>query len=156
MSTHDATIRWQLANGEAFTDNRYSRTHTWGFDGGALVTASASPSIVPLPMSSAEAVDPEEAFVASVASCHMLWFLSIAAKRGFLVTAYTDAARGSMARNASGKLAITRIDLSPAAMFGGDRLPSEDEIVAMHHAAHEECFIASSILAEVVCAPVTR
>ncbi|HNV08418.1 MAG: OsmC family protein [Dokdonella sp.] len=156
MPNHDATIHWQLADGEAFTDNRYSRNHSWSFDGGSVVIASASPSVVPVPMSSPAAVDPEEAFVASVSSCHMLWFLSIAAKRGFVVTAYTDAARGTMARNANGKMAITRIDLSPDARFGGDRVPSDDEITAMHHAAHEECFIAHSILAEVVCTPVTR
>lgn len=156
MSTHEATIRWHLAVGEAFTDNRYSRNHSWAFDGGSVVVASASPSVVPVPMSSPAAVDPEEAFVASLSSCHMLWFLSIAAKRSFVVSEYTDTARGTMSKNALGKLAITRINLSPDARFGGDRVPSDEEITAMHHAAHEECFIAHSILAEVVCTPVAR
>ena len=153
MAVYGATIHWQLAAGTSFIDNRYSRAHTWVFDGGIVVPASSSPTVVPLPMSSAEAVDPEEAFVASLSSCHMLWFLSIAAKRGFSVVEYTDEARGTMDKNTAGKLAITRVDLSPLVQFDGEKRPSSEEIMAMHHAAHDSCFIASSVTADVVCSP---
>jgi organic hydroperoxide reductase OsmC/OhrA len=146
-------IVWQR-NGAAFTDNRYSRKHVWQFDGGVEVPASSSPHVVPPPMSDALAVDPEEAFVASLASCHMLWFLSIAAKRGFVVDHYVDSAVGVMAKNNVGKLAMTLITLKPDAKFSGDKLPSHDDIIAMHHKAHEECFIASSVNSEVCCEPV--
>jgi organic hydroperoxide reductase OsmC/OhrA len=103
----------------------------------------------------AEAVDPEEAFVASLASCHMLWFLSIAAKRGFGVERYRDEATGVMARNADGKLAVTLVTLRPAVTFFGDERPSQAEHEAMHHEAHDECFIASSVKTEVRCEPTT-
>ncbi len=116
MSLHHATIAWQRGSAK-FTDNRYSRSHTWSFDGGGEVPASSSPSNVKLPYSNAAAVDPEEAFVASLSSCHMLWFLSIAAQRGFCVDRYVDAAAGVMARNAAGKLAMTRVTLHPQAQF---------------------------------------
>jgi organic hydroperoxide reductase OsmC/OhrA len=105
-------------------------------------------------MSSADAVDPEEAFVASLSSCHMLWFLSIAAKRGFSVSEYTDEARGTTGRNSSGRVAMTRVDLSPLAKFAGDRAPTTKEIEAMHRAAHENCFIANSVTTDVVCTPI--
>lgn len=154
MSTYAALITWQR-NGAAFTDNRYSRAHEWQFDGGCRVPASASPHIVPLPLSDASAVDPEEAFVASLSSCHMLWFLSIAAKRGFVVDSYRDEAEGVMEKCADGKLAITVVTLRPCVTFNGDRHPSAEEIDAMHHRAHEECFIARSVKAEVRCEPTT-
>ena len=146
--------RVAIETAHRFTDNRYSRGHLWRFDGGVDVPASASPHVVPLPMSVAAAVDPEEAFVASLSSCHMLFFLSLAAKQGFVVDGYRDEAVGIMARNADGKLAMTRVTLHPAVNYGGDKRPSRAEEDALHHAAHEECFIASSVKTEVTCEPV--
>ena len=155
MSTYTATIRWD--RGEArFVDNRYSRAHAWIFDGGVTVPASSSPHSVPLPYSDANAVDPEEAFVASISSCHMLWFLSIAAKRGFRVDHYADSAVGTMQRNADGKIAVTRVVLRPDVAFSGERMPNADDIAAMHHEAHTECFIANSVRSEIVCEPRIR
>lgn len=152
MSTYTAEIRWSRGE-QKFTDNRYSRAHEWRFDGGAVVPASSSPAVVPLPMSDASAVDPEEAFVASLSSCHMLWFLSIAAKRGYVVDVYADDASGVMTKNAAGRLAMTTVTLRPLATFSGTKLPDRAALDALHHAAHEECFIAASIRSEVVIAP---
>ena len=153
MSAYTATIAWQRG-GAPFLGDKYSRAHTWTFDGGVEVPASASPAVVPLPWSKAEAVDPEEAFVASLSSCHMLWFLSIAARARFCVDSYVDAAVGIMARNAEGKYAMTAVTLRPRVAFTGERLPSQDQIDAMHHKAHAECFIANSVKTEVRCEPV--
>jgi organic hydroperoxide reductase OsmC/OhrA len=153
MSTHTATIEWK-GDGAAFVDNRYSRAHVWRFDGGAEVRASSSPHVVPVPMSDPAGVDPEEAFVASLSSCHMLWFLSLAAKRGFAVESYLDRAVGVMAKDAGGKLAITRVTLRPAVRFAGPRTPQPAEVLELHHRAHEECFLARSVRTEVVCEPV--
>jgi len=153
MSTYCATISWQRGE-QHFTDNKFSRRHAWKFDGGIEVPGSSSPHVVPVPLSDAQAVDPEEAFVASLSSCHMLWFLSIAAKRQFRVDSYVDAAIGTMARNAAGKLAMTRVVLRAKVKFSGERLPSQAEIDAMHHEAHAECFIANSVITEVVCESV--
>lgn len=153
MSTYSVEIFWRRG-AQLFIDNKYSRRHSWLFDGGIEVSASSSPHVVPVPFSEENAVDPEEAFVASLSSCHMLWFLSIAASRRFCVDSYVDGAIGTMARNASGKLAITRVVLRPKAVFVGDRLPSQSEIDAMHHKAHAECFIANSVTTEIACEPV--
>ena len=150
MADYQATIRWQRQSDEAFSDNRYSRAHEWAFDGGLVVPASASPHIVPLPHAVAENVDPEEAFVAALSSCHMLVFLGIAAKRRYVVDSYTDQAVGTMAKNEHGKLAITRVVLRPDARFSGERQPSRAQIEKMHHQAHSECFIANSVRTEVV------
>jgi organic hydroperoxide reductase OsmC/OhrA len=152
MHRHDAEIVWHR-HGEAFTDNRYNRAHLWCFDGGAEVAASPSPLVVPPPWSDARAVDPEEAFVASLASCHMLWFLSIAAGRGLVVDRYLDRAQGTMDRNTEGRLAITVVTLRPQVDFSGPQ-PSRDEIEALHRAAHAECFIANSVRSEIRCEPV--
>ncbi|HSD44152.1 MAG TPA: OsmC family protein [Burkholderiales bacterium] len=149
MHSYEARIAWKR-NGATFTDNRYSRGHEWTFDGGVTVRASSSPLTVPLPHSVAEAVDPEEALVAATSSCHMLWFLSLAARRGFVVDGYSDDASGVMEKNADGKLAFTRITLRPRIEFVGDKLPSADELAALHHRAHEECFIANSLKCDVV------
>jgi len=151
MSQCKAIVKWHR-NGAVFTDNRYSRQHSWNFDGGIEIPASASPHVVPLPLSVVEAVDPEEAFVAALASCHMLWFLSIAAKAGFVVDSYQDEATGVMARNPDGKLAMTQVTLYPKLVFAGRR-PSADQHNAMHQEAHEECFIASSVKTDVRCEP---
>lgn len=152
MSQYTAVITWERS-GAVFTDNRYSRGHRWRFDGGIEVPASASPHVVPLPLSVAAAVDPEEAFVASLASCHMLWFLSIAAKQGFVVERYRDEAVGVMAKNSEGKLAITQVTLRPTVTFAPDKRPSAAQSKALHHEAHEECFLAASVKAEVRCEP---
>jgi organic hydroperoxide reductase OsmC/OhrA len=153
MSEYKTVVVWNR-DGAAFTDNRYSRRHRWLFDGGVEVPASSSPLVVPLPLSAAEAVDPEEAFVASLSSCHMLSFLSIAAKRGFLIDGYRDEAMGELARDASGKLAMTRVTLRPEIEIAGDKRPTRDELIEMHHEAHEQCFIASSVKTDVHCEPV--
>ena len=153
MAEHTATILW-TRNGAAFTDNRYSRGHTWQFDGGVKVPASSSPHSVRLPLSVEAAVDPEEAFVAALASCHMLWFLSLAAKRGFVVESYRDETVGVLGKNAEGKQAMTVVTLRPAVKFTGECQPSALEIAALHHEAHESCMIANSVKSEVRCEPV--
>jgi len=150
MAEYQATILWERG-GANFSDNRYSRGHRWQFDGGIEVPASASPQVVPLPLSVPAAVDPEEAFVAALSSCHMLWFLSLAAKRGFVVEKYCDQAIGVMAKNAAGKLAMTQVTLRPAVAFSGIRRPSPSEIQSLHDEAHEECFIANSVKTQVKC-----
>jgi len=147
MARHVARIAWQSDG--SFASGRYSRRHEWGFDGGARVVASSSPDVVPVPMSDPAGVDPEEALVASVASCHMLWFLSLAHDAGLIVDSYVDEAEGAMGRIAPGRLALTRIALRPAIAFSGRR-PSEAELDALHHEAHERCFIANSLKTEVV------
>jgi organic hydroperoxide reductase OsmC/OhrA len=149
MHKYEAEISWKR-QGAKFSDNRYSRGHEWSFDGGVKIMASSSPSVVPAPYSVVEAVDPEEALVASAASCHMLWFLWIASRRGFVVESYTDKASGIMEKNSEGKLAITRITLRPRIEFSADRAPSAEELQSLHHSAHDECFIANSLKSEVV------
>lgn len=144
QSPYFATIKWQRHDAE-FLANKYSRAHLWQFDGGCEVPASASPHIVPAPWSDLANVDPEEAFVASLASCHMLFFLAIAAARGFQVDSYTDAAEGHMSKNPQGKTAITTAALHPVAEFSGAKIPDKETIEAMHHEAHERCFIANSV-----------
>jgi len=153
MSRYTVEILWERGD-QAFVDNRYSRRHLLRFDGGVEVPASSSPSVVPLPMSDASAVDPEEAFVASLSSCHMLCFLSLAAKRELRVDSYLDAAVGLLKKNGEGRLAMTQVTLRPKAAFSGDRLPTREEIDQLHHEAHEECFLASSVKTEVRCEPV--
>ena len=153
MSEYVVTVRWERA-GQRFIDNKYRRAHTWTFDGGIEVPGSSSPSVVPLPYSELRAVDPEEAFVASLSSCHMLWFLSIAAQRKFCVESYVDEALGVMGRNSAGKMAMIRVTLRPEVVFIGERPPTDDEIAAMHHEAHDECFIANSVTTDVRCEPV--
>lgn len=153
MSEYKAVITW-LRNGAVFTDQKYSRAHRWAFDGGVEVPASSSPQVVPSPQSDPAAVDPEEAFVASLSSCHMLWFLSIAAKQGFVVESYRDDATGMMGRNAEGRLAMTRVTLRPIVRFSGERQPSAVRLSAMHDEAHEQCFIASSVRTDVRCEPL--
>jgi organic hydroperoxide reductase OsmC/OhrA len=149
-----AEVTWQRGADEPFTDNRYSRRHRLRFDGGTEVPGSASPSVVPPPLSDPAAVDPEEAFVASIAACHMLWFLSLAAAQGYVVDRYRDAALGVMSKNEAGKLWISTVTLRPAVHFTGPRQPSAEALQCLHHRAHEECFIANSVRTEVRCEPV--
>lgn len=144
MSEHGAVVRWQRGSDE-FTRGRYSRRHEWRFDGGAVVPASAAPSNVRAPWSDPAAVDPEEALVAAIASCHMLWFLALAAERGLVVDSYEDNALGSMQRIANGREAITDVVLRPRIVFGGERAPDAASIAALHEAAHEHCYIANSV-----------
>lgn len=153
MSDHAARLLWQRDPAEPFVDQRYSRRHTWHFDGGAVVPGSSSPSVVRLPFSDASAVDPEEALVAAASSCHLLWFLSLAADAGWCVDRYDDEATGHMGRDERGRLAITRIVLRPRVSFGGTSQPDEAGIAQLHHAAHEACFIANSLRSEIVCEP---
>jgi organic hydroperoxide reductase OsmC/OhrA len=122
----------------------------WSFDGGVKVAASSSPTVVPAPYSVVEAVDPEEALVASASSCHMLWFLSLAARRSFIVESYLDKAFGVIEKNADGKLAFSRITLRPKVQFSAERSPTAEELESLHHAAHDECFIANSLKCEIV------
>jgi organic hydroperoxide reductase OsmC/OhrA len=151
MHRYEARITWRR-DGAAFSDNRYSRGHEWSFDGGVRVPASSSPAIVPEPLSLANAVDPEEALVAATASCHMLWFLSLAARRGYVVERYEDAAFGEMGEVDGGRVAFTRITLRPAIEFHGDRRPDATDLAALHERAHAECFIANSLKCAVVVA----
>lgn len=152
MSEHKAVVRWQRGD-EDFARGHYSRRHAWHFDGGAEVVASASPSVVRAPWSDPAGVDPEEAFVAAIASCHMLWFLSLAADRGFTIDRYEDDALGTMSRIGSERYAITDVVLRPVIAFGGDRQPSADDIAALHETAHERCFIANSVKATIRIEP---
>ena len=148
MSTYTVTIRWSRSAAEAFTDGRYSRAHEWAFDGGAVVPASSSPHIVPLPFSDLAGVDPEEAFVASLSSCHMLFFLDFARRAGLVVEGYEDVAEGVMAKRDDGRMAMTLVTLRPKITWGGDA-PDADALAALHHKAHEACFIANSVTSEV-------
>lgn len=149
MSDYLAKVTWRRGD-QAFSDNRYSRGHVWEFDGGASVPASSSPHVVPLPLSVAENVDPEEAFVAALSSCHMLFFLSIAAKRGFVIDEYCDEAVGTMEKGADGRTAMTKVRLRPRVVFSGDERPTREDLERMHHRAHDLCFIASSVKTEVI------
>lgn len=153
MAYYTAEVLW-LRENQDFLDNHYSRKHVLRFDGGLELPGSSSPYVVPLPMSDACAVDPEEAFVASLSSCHMLWLLSIAAKQKFRVDRYFDAAVGVMGKNSEGKIAMTVVTLRPEVHFSGERRPTREQIIQMHHAAHEQCFIANSVKTEVHCEPV--
>jgi organic hydroperoxide reductase OsmC/OhrA len=153
MASYTAEISW-VRGEQPFLDNKYKRKHVWRFDGGIEVAGSASPHVVPLPYSEAAAVDPEEAFVASLSSCHMLWFLSMAVKNKFMVDSYQDAATGVMSKNAEGRWAMTTVTLHPQVRFSGARQPSREELDTMHHEAHEQCFIASSVRTDVRCEPI--
>lgn len=150
--TYRATVLWRRGD-QSFADNKYSRGHVWRFDEGVEVPASSSPLVVPN-QSIAAAVDPEEAFVASLSSCHMLFFLSFAARAGFQIDSYEDAATGETGKNAAGKLYVAKVALNPNIVFSGDKRPSEADIASLHHKSHEECFIANSVLTEVVTAIV--
>ena len=152
MGHHTARVEWQRGDAK-FTDNRYSRAHEWSFDGGVRVPASSSPSVVPLPLSNPAAIDPEEAFVAALASCHMLWFLSIAAKRGFVVDRYEDDAVGELAKNDDGRLAMQRVTLRPAVSFRTGAEPSSAELDALHHEAHDACYLSNSVHTEIRVEP---
>ena len=147
-----AMVLWQRGD-QAFIDRQYSRGHLWRFDEGVEVAASSSPFVVPR-HSVAAAVDPEEAFIASLSSCHMLFFLDFASRAGFRIDSYEDAATGDMAKNEAGKLYVAKVTLNPRIVFSGDKRPGDADIAALHHKSHEECFIANSVKTEIVTAVV--
>ena len=153
MSKSTAKIIWQRGD-QKFLDNRYSRKHLIRFDGGLEIPASSSPDVVPIPYSDSAAVDPEEMLIAALANCHMLWFLSLAAKKGFCVDTYVDEASGTMNKNENGKLFLAQTILKPIVTFSGQKIPTSEEFEQLHHQAHEECFIANSVLTEIICEPV--
>ena len=152
MSEHLATVEWSRGD-QDFTGNRYSRAHDWRFDGGAVVRGSSAPTSVPEPMSDPAGVDPEEALVTAVSSCHMLFFLAFAAKGGFVVDSYNDAAVGVLGRDERGKTSMTAITLRPAVVFSVASTPDAAAIDALHHRAHGACYIANSIRAVVTIEP---
>jgi organic hydroperoxide reductase OsmC/OhrA len=155
MAVHEYRARLHWERGAAvFTDNRYSRGHSWHFDGGVVVPASSSPHTVRVPLSVEAAVDPEEALVAALASCHMLWFLSLAAADRWRIDDYSDEAVGSMGRNAAGKTAMLSVTLRPRVRFSGEHLPTREDVARLHERAHEECFIANSVTTAVHIEPV--
>ena len=152
MQEYHANISWQRGE-QVFSDNQYSRAHLWQFDGGLSVAASSSPQTVLPPLSVNENIDPEEALVAALSSCHMLFFLAFARKQGYVVDHYRDAAVGILDKNELGKTAITRVTLRPHAGFSGAAQPNAGQLQALHHLAHDHCYIANSLRAEVVIEP---
>lgn len=155
MFKYLAKINWVRSSDENYIDNKYSRRHSWSFDGGVTVQASSSPHIVPLPYSVEANVDPEEAFVASLSSCHMLFFLSIAAKRRYVIDTYLDDAVGIMDNDSNGKMSMTKVTLHPKIIFSGEKKPILKQIENMHHQSHEQCFIANSVKADIVIEIIT-
>lgn len=148
MGEYKAVIKWKRTSPD-FLRGKYSREHTWTFDGGAAVPASASPHVVPTPWSNPACVDPEEAFIASISSCHMLTFLYLAAKEGFQIDSYEDEAVGSMSKNEKGVPWVSSIVLNPKIVYSGDKIPTATEQDRLHHLAHEQCFIANSVKTEI-------
>ena len=152
LSTYTATIRWRRTGDGDFAKGQYNRAHEWAFDGGVIIPASPSPHVVPQPWSDLHAVDPEEAFVASLSSCHMLFFVDYARRAGLIVDSYVDEAEGVLEKRADGKTAMTRVTLRPRITWGGDA-PGEAALAGLHHQAHEACFISNSVNTEVTIEP---
>ena len=151
MAEHKASIRWaESADGEAFLKGRFSRAHTWTFDGGLTVPASAAPSVIPAPFSDPAGVDPEETYVAAIASCHMMSFLYVAMRAGFVVERYEDDAVGVMRKNERGAIWVGAVTLHPRITYGGSKHPTAAEVDHLHHQAHEQCFIANSVKTEIL------
>lgn len=149
MSDYQAIISWKRTSGD-FLKGKYSREHTWTFDGGFTMPASPSPHVVPVPYSNPAHVDPEEAFVAAIASCHMLTFLYVASKHGFQIDHYADTAVGTMTRNEQGVPWMSQVVLNPRIAYSGEKLPSPADEEHLHHRAHEQCYIANSVRTEIV------
>lgn len=145
MSQYKAEVIWQRSVGEIFSDNQYSRGHLWRFDGGVEVPASSSPHVVPLPYSVEENVDPEEAFIAAISSCHMLTFLGIAAKQRYTIESYHDHAIGLMNEDDQGYSSVSHVTLKPTIKFSGDKRPNHQQLEKLHQLAHRHCFIANSV-----------
>jgi len=148
VSAHSAIVHWERGD-SAFLDRKYSRAHEWRFDGGCVVAASSSPAAVRVPLSKPENVDPEEAFVAALASCHMLWFLDGAARAGYVIESYTDQAIGHLTVRPDRKQWIARVELLPTVAFAGTKRPDEASVQRLHAEAHANCFIANSVKTEV-------
>ena len=144
MSSSKVVVDWRR-DGSVFLDNKYSREHTWSFDGGVIIRGSSSPDVVPIPFSNPACVDPEEAFVVALSSCHMLWFLSLAAAEGLIVDRYTDNASGQLSRSPNGRRTMTIVALRPRVSFAGDLKPTDQQVERLHDAAHHECFLANSV-----------
>lgn len=151
MATYTATLTW-VRGEDTFADGKYSRAHEIAFDGGVTMPASSSPQVVKLPLSREDAVDPEEMLVASLSSCHMLFFLDFARRGGFVVDAYVDQAEGVMGKDERGRIAMTQVKLNPQIAWGGEKQPAPEEIRELHHKAHEACFIANSFRGDVAIA----
>ena len=150
MSSYTATIRWTRDPSTDFSRGQYSRAHSWEFDGGVTVPASPSPHVVPQPWSDLAAVDPEEAFVASLASCHMLFFVDLARRAGFVVDSYVDQSEGLLEKRDDGKMWMSQVTMRPQVAFSGDKQPTDAEIADLHHRAHDQCFIANSVTTKVI------
>lgn len=155
MAEHRATIRWTRTDPD-FLKGRYSREHIWTFDGGAEIAASAAPAVVPAPWSNPAGVDPEEAFVASLSSCHMLTYLYLASRQGFQVDSYEDEAVGVVTKDERGKPWLSVVTLRPRIAYSGDKRPTPEDEQRLHHQAHEQCFIANSVRTQVTVAEVRR
>jgi len=153
MSSYTATVLWTRQASEAFKDNRYSRAHLWSFDGGVSVPASAASGHVPAGTAKPDAVDPEEAFVASLSSCHMLFFLYHAAKFGAVIDRYEDTAEGVLGKTDQGRQWMSRVTLHPQITWGEGKVPSAEELEVLHHKAHDDCFIANSVKTDVLVFP---
>ena len=154
MGDYKATVRWEIGEGEVFTTNRYNRRHEWHFDGGAVVPGCAAPGYLPAALIDESAVDPEEALLASAASCHMLYFLAYAAKEGFSIEAYEDNPVGHVEKNEDGDPWVSTIVMRPCATFVGDKIPTREELDHLHHRAHKSCIIANSLKSEMTIEPV--
>lgn len=148
MATYTATVLW-TRDDAVFTDGQYSRAHEIAFDGGVTMPASSSPHVVKLPLSREDAVDPEEMLVASLSSCHMLFFLDFSRRAGFVIDAYSDQAEGVMGKDERGRIAMTQVKLNPIVIWAGDKQPAPEEVRELHHKAHEACFIANSFRGDV-------
>jgi organic hydroperoxide reductase OsmC/OhrA len=149
MSTYTATVRWSGNDPDAYRKGRYDRGHEWAFDGGAVVPASAAPENVPPGTANEAGVDPEEALIAAISSCHMLFFLDYARQAGFAISSYVDEAAGVLEKRADGKIAITRVTLRPTITWAGGNEPTTEQLADLHHRSHEDCFIANSVNCEV-------
>ena len=152
MADFHAKIEW-LRGGAEFSYEKYNRLHTWRFEDGIEVPGRAAPGNIPKSAPLGPGIDPEQAFVASLSACHMLWFLHVACRAKLVVERYADEAVGTLGKNAEGKMAMTRVALRPTVSFSG-RAPTPEEHAKLHHKAHEECFIANSVKTEVLVEPV--
>jgi len=152
MPNYKATIHWKRS-GAKFLDHKYQRTHTWTFDNGLRLKAAASPHIVGKSFTDSSVIDPEEAFIASVGSCHMLWFLSLAAGMGFVVNKYSDQSEGTLEKNSEGHMAMTKVLIQPMVSFEADNAPSQEDFLKLHREAHRKCFIANSVKSDIEILP---
>lgn len=148
MAAYTATITW-TRDDAVFSDGKYSRAHEISFDGGITVAGSSSPHVVKLPLSREDAIDPEEMLVAALSSCHMLTFLDLARRAGFVIDAYNDVAEGKMGKDERGRYAVTQVKLNPVILWSGEKQPEPEEIRELHHKAHEACFIANSFRGDI-------